>query len=334
MSKKKATTAEVTEEISPVVEATVTAQEEAAHTDGTMPDTELTAVEEATEPTASHVKPVGKALNVQIKLFPVSVFDLHPEKNRTIDEKKVLDYARSIKEDGVIKPIRAKYNASTGLYDVMDGSHRVKAVRSLEKDGFTGIMIKCEILPASYSETDHIIDIIRLNDSANITPLDEAIQITKLIGYGYTQTAIAKKIGRTPPHVSQILILASAPPEVQDAINGNLISSTMILTIIKDYKNDIDAGWKAILREHKALQAIKPGAKLTEKEVKKTDLVKRPAPIYNKYAKITDIYKVRETPKEVQTRTKKAIDLVERLRNAKGDEYEAIATALEKLFAV
>ncbi len=254
----------------------------------------------------------------------VEIFVLDEAHNRILQSDLVNEYARSIAVTGVDKPILVKAIKKENpddvqKYLVIDGYHRIKACEKVKASGGDPGWIKFEI---DNSITDEMRDIlmIRRNTNANLLPIDEADIYSRLIAKGYKQNEIASKTGKTAAHVSQLLLLANAPKEIKDYCGSALISSTLLMQLIKqedcnwDNVVEILRGLIATKKEIKAAGA-KGKTKVTEKDVAAAGVLKKISRTHKRIDKIIETVKSEEeyekTHVDLLKAVQKAFDLID-----------------------
>lgn len=154
------------------------------------------------------------------------------------DENPRKDYGdmesleRSIAESGVKVPVKASKSGDS--FVLTHGYRRMKAVFNLMNSGVDVGRIPVLTVPKSYNLEESLFDHWIENDGKRLEPIEEAELFKVLIGKGYTQSEIAKKIGKTPAHVSNMVKLASMPKEIKREIEEGNISSSLVVEISND----------------------------------------------------------------------------------------------------
>ena len=152
---------------------------------------------------------------VMLKLDELRSNPYQPRKN--FDEVALQELADSIKEHGVIQPIIAK--KSIKGYEIIAGERRVKASR----------MVGLTEIPAIVKDfTDQQMMEIALLENLqreNLSAIEEAnaykkLQETLIL----TQEELAKRLGKSRSHITNMLGLLSLPQNIQEKINNKEIS--------------------------------------------------------------------------------------------------------------
>jgi len=95
------------------------------------------------------------------------------------------------------------------------------------------------------SMDQRIFDIILFNDGKQLTPLELGETYKRLIDFGYNINEIAKKIGKSVNHVSDMTAVAGSSKGVKDIIKEGLMSATLVAEI-KSKVKDVDKAEKII----------------------------------------------------------------------------------------
>lgn len=169
---------------------------------------------------------------------------MDPEFNVRQDYGNLEELKESIKINGIRVPIRVYINGDD-LF-IVDGFRRTRAVMELISEGidFKGIPAICET--KNYSEKDRIFDMILCNDGKNLNMLEMGIAFNRLVNYGYNQTEIASKIGKTPAHVSNCIQLTTLSKKLQNVIIEGKAACSTVLNAIREADGDEDLVLAAI----------------------------------------------------------------------------------------
>ena len=127
---------------------------------------------------------------------------------KIFDEEKLQELASSIKEHGVFQPIIIK--KSIKGYEIIAGERRVKAC---ERAGLTTI----PAIIRNFDDTDMMeIALLENLQRENLTSIEEANAYKKLLdNLALTQDELAKKLGKSRSHITNMLGLLNLPDEVK-----------------------------------------------------------------------------------------------------------------------
>lgn len=154
----------------------------------------------------------------EIKMVPLSELRSNPYQPRKVfDEEALEELSSSIKEHGVFQPIIVK-KAIKG-YEIIAGERRAKAS---EKAGLTEI----PAIIRDFNDTQMMeIALLENLQRENLTAIEEATAYKKLQEtLSLTQEELAKRLGKSRSHITNMLGLLSLPDSIQDDINNKKIS--------------------------------------------------------------------------------------------------------------
>ena len=132
------------------------------------------------------------------------------------DEEKLKELADSIKEYGVLEPIIVK--KSIKGYEIVAGERRTKASE------IAGLK-KIPAIIKDFSEDDMMqIALLENIQREDLTAIEEAQAYSRLIQtLGITQDELAKRLGKSRSHITNMLGLLALPDEVkEDVISGDV----------------------------------------------------------------------------------------------------------------
>ena len=152
---------------------------------------------------------------VNIKLNELRSNPYQPRK--VFDEEALKELADSIKEHGVFQPIIVK--KSIKGYEIIAGERRVKA----------SIMAGLEEIPAivrDFNDTQMMeIALLENLQRENLNAIEEATAYKKLQEtLGLTQEELAKRLGKSRSHITNMIGILTLPKNIQDEITKNNIS--------------------------------------------------------------------------------------------------------------
>jgi ParB family chromosome partitioning protein len=152
--------------------------------------------------------------------IPVSAITPNPRQpRRTFDEDALEELAESIREVGLLQPVVVR-TAGPGRYELIMGERRWRAA---QQAGLTeiGAIVKQtqdnELLRDALIENLH---------RQQLDPLEEAAAYQQLLDdFGATHEELARKIGRSRPHITNTLRLLNLPPAVQKRVAAGVLSA-------------------------------------------------------------------------------------------------------------
>ncbi len=163
---------------------------------------------------------------------PVEVFGAHYKEilvsaitpnprqpRRTFDEDTLEELAESIRQVGLLQPVVVRA-AGPGRYELIMGERRWRAS---ERAGLTeiGAIVK------QTQDDDLLRDALIENlHRQQLDPLEEAAAYQQLLDdFGATHEELARKVGRSRPHISNTLRLLNLPPAVQKRVAAGVLSA-------------------------------------------------------------------------------------------------------------
>jgi ParB/RepB/Spo0J family partition protein len=143
--------------------------------------------------------------------------------------------------------------------DVVDGHRRLTAIRRLIEQGDPIEYIRIE--PFVGNLVDQLQRIMTSNEGRKLSALEIAEGYRRLAAYNLTPDDIARRVGKTRQHVDQMLILASAPHEVQQMVKDGDVSATEAIITVRQH------GFQAVHKLEQA-RAKAGGRKVTAKALR------------------------------------------------------------------
>ena len=214
---------------------------------------------------------------VEVNLSELRSNPYQPRK--VFDEEKLNELANSIKEHGVFQPIIVK--KSIKGYEIIAGERRVKASQIAGKETIPAII-------RDFSD-EAMMEIALLENlqRENLNSIEEANAYKKLLDtLNLTQEELAKRLGKSRSHITNMLGLLNLPDEVKGLINEDKISMShaRVLSKIED-KEKIDEFVNLILNENISVRQIEELAR--SESVEKTHKVNRKS-YDNEYSYLED----------------------------------------------
>lgn len=161
--------------------------------------------------------PLREARDVPIELIHPGRF----QPRRTFSPEALEELAASIRERGVLQPLLLRPAPQRpGEFELVAGERRWRAAQ----------MARLHAVPAVIRAFDDRaaleIAIVENVQRRDLAPLEEAQGYRRLQDeFGYTQEAIAKGIGKSRAHVTNLLRLLALPPEVLAALEAGRLSA-------------------------------------------------------------------------------------------------------------
>jgi len=154
------------------------------------------------------------------RTLPIELVQRNPQQpRRHFDDHDLNELAGSIKTHGVLQPILVRPIAG-GKYEIVAGERRWRAA---QRAGLHAI-------PAVVRELDEVevleIAIVENVQRTDLNPIEEAQGFQALIDrFGRTQQDIADAVGKSRPHIANMLRLLSLPEDLQEMVRDGRLSS-------------------------------------------------------------------------------------------------------------
>lgn len=170
---------------------------------------------------------VGRGFTVyQISVNKIIAGTYQPRSK--FNDDTITELGESIKEYGIIQPIIIrKASKDQDIYEIISGERRFRAAKLAE----------LKEVPAIIRDIDGdqalAIGILENIQREDLLILEEAKAYKRLIEeFYYSQKDIAQKIGKSRSHIANLLRLLTVPLEVQEMIEGRLLSMGHVKVIM------------------------------------------------------------------------------------------------------
>jgi len=172
---------------------------------------------------------LGKGLNALItsnlieegeQVKEVSINEIRPnpyQPRKEFEQSAIEELAQSIKEHGIIQPLIVR--KSIKGYELVAGERRLRAAK------LAGLKEVPVVVKAYTDQQLMEIALIENLQRENLNPLEEAEAYDKLISHhDYTQEQLAQKIGKSRPHVANMLRLLQLPEKIRKMVSAAELS--------------------------------------------------------------------------------------------------------------
>lgn len=216
---------------------------------------------------------------VELKLDELRVNPYQPRKK--FDDEALNELALSIKEHGVFQPIIVK--KSIKGYEIIAGERRCRASRIAGKETIPAII-------RNFTD-EQMMEIALLENlqRENLSAIEEAVAYKSMLEkLNLTQDELAKKVGKSRSHITNILGLLRLPNEVQQMVIKNEISMGHARAISKlESQNEMINLANQIVNEKLPVREVE---KISQKEeVHKRVEQKRKTESTNEYKYVEDM---------------------------------------------
>ncbi len=166
---------------------------------------------------------LGKGLNALItsnlieegeQVKEVSVSEIRPnpyQPRKEFEQSAIDELAHSIREHGIIQPLIVR--KSIKGFELVAGERRLRAAK------LAGLKQVPVVVKAYTDQQLMEIALIENLQRENLNPLEEAEAYEKLIAHHeYTQEQLAQRIGKSRPHVANMLRLLQLPESIRKLV--------------------------------------------------------------------------------------------------------------------
>lgn len=142
----------------------------------------------------------------------------------------------SIVETGLQIPIKAKKVTGEDKYEVVDGHRRMTAILMAIQNGHEILYV--DVLPFSGNEEEQVMSMLVTGTGQKpLTEIEQAEAIKRLTNFGHRVEDIAKKMGKSLPHVYYLVKLSNLPAKIKNLIAEGYISGLAVMEIIDNEPN-------------------------------------------------------------------------------------------------
>jgi len=153
---------------------------------------------------------------IHIRLDDLQPNEYQPRKH--FDDNSLYELSDSIKRSGVIQPIIA-YEINDGKYNIIAGERRFRASKMAGLDSIPAIVKKAteeELLEWAMIENIQREDLGVIEEAEGYLVLMERFK--------YTQEELSKILGKSRPHIANILRMNKLPESVKDLVRNKRLS--------------------------------------------------------------------------------------------------------------
>lgn len=172
-----------------------------------------------------------------IFLVPFSKMQILPGFNLPGREDGIEELAESLYQNGPKVPMKGYKDGDN--YIVVAGHRRLAAAQLVKSKYKKSIIFPFITYPRGTSHQEMILDHFLTNDGIALTPLQKAVGVSQLMAEGMKPKEIAQKLGVSEVYIGNLKKLADAPKEAQDLVRKGVISSTLLIQVLKKNTGDI-----------------------------------------------------------------------------------------------
>lgn len=174
-------------------------------------------------------EPAGEAESgARSRLLPVAF--LKPNRfqpRRFFDAGELKELADSIKEKGVLQPILVRHTENRDSFEIVAGERRWRAAQLAK-------LHEVPVIIRSFSDGESLeIAIIENVQRAGLNAIEEAFGYQELINkFTYTQEQLSDVIGKSRPHIANMLRLLKLPDSIKEMITDGRLSAGHARTLV------------------------------------------------------------------------------------------------------
>ncbi|MBA4494102.1 ParB/RepB/Spo0J family partition protein [Paenactinomyces guangxiensis] len=177
-----------------------------------------------------------------------SISDLRPnpyQPRKRFDDESLSELTNSIKQHGVVQPLIVR--KSIRGYEIVAGERRFRAAK----------LAGLETLPIVVREfsDEQMMEIALIENlqREDLNPMEIAHAYQKLMNHlGITQEALAERVGKSRPHVTNFLRLLQLPAEIQDDVSRGTLSMGHARALLGVKEVDLQKKLAAKVKKEKA----------------------------------------------------------------------------------
>lgn len=173
--------------------------------------------------------------------LPIEMIILDESYDIRYDYGDLIALRDSIIENGIKVPVTGYKNQGDAQYTLTGGNRRFKAAILAKELGYD-LLVPFINEGKGLSEEDRVANMIIYNEGKPFTMLEFSESVARLSSLGMSLRQIAKKLAKSPTHISNCMILSKASPELkQEIIDGVIAPTTVIEMLRKENSEEVHA---------------------------------------------------------------------------------------------
>lgn len=214
----------------------------------------------------------------EIEMVKIDELRSNPYQPRKVfDEEALQELAASIKEHGVFQPIIIK--KSIKGYEIIAGERRVKASKIAGLEEIPAIV-------RDFSDNEMMeIALLENLQRENLNAIEESTAYKKLLEtLSLTQEELAKRLGKSRSHITNMLGLLTLPEEVQTALSNKELTMGHARIISKlENKEQQIALTNRVKEEGLSVRQLEDITQSNEKFIRVHEIKKKPKEVNSEY---------------------------------------------------
>lgn len=149
------------------------------------------------------------------------------------NQEHVVSLALSIKEMGVLNPILIEKDGDN-IY-VIDGHCRFAAVKYANENlGAEIVVIPCRVVDKHFSAEDRYVMQLVANSGKQLSAFEAGNNCKQLLAWGWSESDIARKIGKSVATVRNYVEAANLPASVRQEVNAGNVSVSDARALVRE----------------------------------------------------------------------------------------------------
>lgn len=145
------------------------------------------------------------------------------------DYGNIAGLKEEIRAQGVKDPLTGYRK---GEYIVVKSGHRrTTACKELEKEG-VDLWVPILLEPQRYNPEMRVLDLLTDNGALPFTPWEQAKVIQRLMNFGWADSVIAERSGKSLVYIRRLQLLSSAPEKAVNLIRKKIVSATLVIDLM------------------------------------------------------------------------------------------------------
>lgn len=216
---------------------------------------------------------INKTKKKDILLIDPRILKIEEGFNTRFDYGDIESLKNSIIENGVLIPLTGY--KEDDKYVIIAGHRRHMAINMAIEEGVDIARVPF-ISCRKPTMEDRLFETLLSNDGKEMTLLELGETYKRLLKYGLTIVEIAKRIGKTYKHVSDMINVASSGKDIKTLVSDGNISATLVAEIKAKVK-DVDKAEEIIKSSSKQKEESSGNKKITKRDIIDLDFnIKKP----------------------------------------------------------
>lgn len=147
--------------------------------------------------------------------------------------EQIESFAASYAAGAFVPPVVVRIDSASGHFYVVDGHQRRRGALLAIERGTPIEHLVC--VPFRGNNIDRVVCQVTSSQGLKLKPVGVAWNYLKLLRFGQSVADIAKSVGRSAPHIQDMLVLAEANADVQNLVNEGAVSATTAIETVRKH---------------------------------------------------------------------------------------------------